>query len=76
MDKKTIGILGSGPAASFMYKRLVEGPEKNLHITIIERKEELGVGMPYSHEGACNEHLTNVSINTLTLAARRSENPK
>lgn len=63
MEKKTIGIVGGGPAALFMMKRLVEGPEKNLRITIFERKHQLGAGMPYSTDGACNEHITNVSDN-------------
>ena len=65
MEKKSIGIIGGGPAALFMFKRLVEAGDKDLHITIFERKEQLGAGMPYSHEGACNEHITNVSDNEI-----------
>ena len=65
MEKKSIGIIGGGPAALFMFKRLVEAGEKDLSITIFERKEQLGAGMPYSHEGACNEHITNVSDNEI-----------
>ena len=65
MEKKRIGIIGGGPAALFMFKRLMEANNSNLVITIFERKDQLGAGMPYSHEGAGNEHLTNVSDNEI-----------
>lgn len=63
--KKRIGIVGGGPAALFMYKRLIESPEKNFEIEIFERKMRLGAGMPYSLEGSGNEHVTNVSGNEI-----------
>lgn len=58
-----IAILGGGPSGLFMYKRLIEAKEPNFDITVFERKKELGVGMPYSKEGAGFEHITNVSDN-------------
>ncbi len=61
MNNINIGILGGGPAALFMLKRLVENFNENIAVTIFERKGQLGAGMPYSTEGACKEHITNVS---------------
>ena len=62
-DKLRIAILGGGPSGLFIYKRLIEEAQSNFEITIFERKELLGVGMPYSAEGAGHEHITNVSDN-------------
>ncbi|MDO7744238.1 MAG: FAD/NAD(P)-binding protein, partial [Pedobacter sp.] len=64
-DKKRIAILGGGPSGLFMYKRLVESGRTDLSIDIFERKKQLGVGMPYSTEGASDEHITNVSGNEI-----------
>ncbi len=61
MNKLHIGILGGGPAALFMLKRLVENFAGNIVVTIFERNQQLGAGMPYSADGACKEHITNVS---------------
>nr|WP_294900446.1 FAD/NAD(P)-binding protein [uncultured Pedobacter sp.] len=63
--KLRIAIIGGGPSALFMYKRLLESEKKNFDIHIFERKNKLGAGMPYSEEGACNEHITNVSDNEI-----------
>ena len=60
-----IAILGGGPSGLFMYKRLIESGDTNLVITIFERKQLLGAGMPYSRDGACDEHITNVSGNEI-----------
>ncbi len=48
----------------FIYKRIVES-EAPVSVDIFERKAELGEGMPYSAEGACDEHITNVSGNEI-----------
>jgi uncharacterized NAD(P)/FAD-binding protein YdhS len=61
--KKRIAILGGGPSGLFAYKRLVESGANDFEIDIFERKAELGSGMPYSKEGANDEHITNVSDN-------------
>ena len=62
MEKKfEIGILGGGPAALFMFKSLLEKSFNNIQVTIIERHEKLGAGMPYSTYGSNHEHITNVS---------------
>ncbi|RZK54186.1 MAG: hypothetical protein EOO91_16335, partial [Pedobacter sp.] len=63
--KKRIAILGGGPSALFMYKRLVESKRDDIEISIFERKQQLGSGMPYSVEGANYEHITNVSDNEI-----------
>ena len=64
-DKKRIAILGGGPSGLFMYKRLVDTKRNDLIVDIFERKKELGTGMPYSTEGANDEHITNVSGNEI-----------
>lgn len=62
---KRIGILGAGPSGLLIFKRLIESGEKDLYIEIFERKKQLGAGMPYSREGATDEHITNVSGNEI-----------
>ncbi|WP_205771827.1 FAD/NAD(P)-binding protein [Mucilaginibacter terrenus] len=62
---KHIGIIGGGPSALFMVKRLVDAGNTDLQITIFEKKNQLGAGMPYSHLGANDEHVTNVSDNEI-----------
>ena len=64
-EKTRIAILGGGPAGLFMYKRLIETGRKDYEIHIFERKQRLGAGMPYSREGANDEHITNVSGNEI-----------
>ena len=65
--KKRVAILGGGPSGLFMYKRLVESGDANLVIDIFEKKKQLGAGMPYSPEGANDEHVTNVSGNEIPI---------
>lgn len=64
-NSKSIAILGGGPSGLFMFKRLIEAGEPNFHVTIFEKKTKLGCGMPYSEEGANEEHITNVSGNEM-----------
>jgi uncharacterized NAD(P)/FAD-binding protein YdhS len=49
-----------------MFKRLVNTGNTDLSITIFERKNKLGSGMPYSAEGANDKHITNVSGNEIS----------
>lgn len=60
-----IGIIGGGPAALFMLKRLVEAGLANISLTMFEAGNEWGNGMPYSTAGALPEHITNVSGNEI-----------
>lgn len=60
-----IGIIGGGPSGLFVYKRLVEAGRKDIEVHIFERKKQLGAGMPYSADGANDEHVTNVSGNEI-----------
>ncbi|MCX2573129.1 FAD/NAD(P)-binding protein [Pedobacter sandarakinus] len=62
-----IAILGGGPAGLFMYKRFVESDLHPLEIEIFEKKDFLGSGMPYSTDGASEEHITNVSDNEIPI---------
>ncbi len=62
---KRIAIIGGGPSALFMYKRLVEAEDNTITIDIFERSSKLGAGMPYSEHGAGDEHVTNVSDNEI-----------
>lgn len=64
---KRIAILGGGPSGLFMFKRLLESGQSGLEISIFERKKKLGAGMPYSAEGANDEHITNVSSNEIPM---------
>jgi hypothetical protein len=64
-NKIRIAILGGGPSGMFMFKRLVDSDHKNISIDIFEKKKQLGVGMPYSVDGANDEHITNVSGNEI-----------
>jgi uncharacterized NAD(P)/FAD-binding protein YdhS len=66
-SKKHIAILGGGPSGLFMFKRLVNTGNTDISITIFERKNKLGAGMPYSSEGANDEHITNVSGNEIPV---------
>lgn len=62
---KRIAILGGGPSGLFMYKRFIDSGASDFSIDIFEKKEQLGAGMPYSSEGANDEHITNVSGNEI-----------
>jgi len=63
--RKSIAILGGGPAGLFMFKRLVDAKATHIDITIFEKTNHLGSGMPYSADGANDEHITNVSGNEI-----------
>ncbi|MBW8684736.1 FAD/NAD(P)-binding protein [Chitinophaga rhizophila] len=64
-SKVSLGILGGGPSALFMYKRLVDAELHHFDVTIYEKSPCLGCGMPYSASGAEDEHITNVSANEI-----------
>lgn len=66
MTKKPlhIGIIGGGPASLFLFKKLIRLGE-NITVTIVEKTERLGAGMPYSRKGASTEHIANVSAHEL-----------
>jgi uncharacterized NAD(P)/FAD-binding protein YdhS len=64
-EKKSLAILGGGPSALFMFKKLIDANSTNLIIDIFEKKRQLGTGMPYSVDGANAEHITNVSGNEI-----------
>ena len=64
-QKKRVAIIGGGPSGLFMYKRLIQSGRTDFEISIFEKKAQLGAGMPYSTEGANDEHVTNVSDNEI-----------
>ncbi|WP_428331739.1 FAD/NAD(P)-binding protein [Mucilaginibacter sp.] len=66
-SKNRVAILGGGPSGLFMFKRLIESGKTAMSVIIFERKNRLGAGMPYSREGAGDEHITNVSSNEIPL---------
>lgn len=59
-----IAIVGGGPSGLFMLKKLIDGGNQ-LGIHIFEKGQQLGAGMPYSSQGANEEHVTNVSANEI-----------
>ena len=61
----SLALVGGGPAALFMCKRLCEDHGNITTLHIFERHERLGVGMPYGRHGAEKEHMANVSANEL-----------
>jgi len=63
--KLRIAIIGGGPTGLLMFRRLTETGHTNFTVDIFERKQQLGAGMPYSSEGALEEHVTNVSGNEI-----------
>ncbi|MCE7059496.1 FAD/NAD(P)-binding protein [Dyadobacter sp. CY343] len=66
--RRRIAIIGGGPSALFVYKRLVRSSAK-FDIEIFEKGNMLGAGMPYSKAGANTEHITNVSHNEIPKMA-------
>jgi uncharacterized NAD(P)/FAD-binding protein YdhS len=60
-----IAIIGGGPSALFLYKQLVGSGHAGVEVTIFERNITPGAGMPYSTDGANEEHVTNVSGNEI-----------
>jgi hypothetical protein len=64
-SEKKIAIVGGGPGALLLYQHFVHCGDPYLSIDIYEKKNILGAGMPYSEEGANEEHLANVSANEL-----------
>ncbi|GAA4322234.1 FAD-NAD(P)-binding protein [Mucilaginibacter gynuensis] len=60
-----IAILGGGPAGLFLFKKLLDSGRDDIAIDIFEKKKQLGPGMPYSHDGANDEHITNISDNEI-----------
>ncbi|MES2267189.1 MAG: FAD/NAD(P)-binding protein [Bacteroidota bacterium] len=64
-SKKYVAILGGGPSALFMFKQFVDAKRSDFEITIFEKNNVLGAGMPYSNQGSNDEHVTNVSGNEI-----------
>jgi uncharacterized NAD(P)/FAD-binding protein YdhS len=64
-SKQRIAILGGGPSGLFMLKQLVNANSSDITVDIFEKKHQLGVGLPYSTDGARDEHITNVSGNEI-----------
>ena len=60
-----VAIIGGGPSGLFMLKKLIEKGSHQLAIHIFEKGKQLGAGMPYSSQGANDEHVTNVSGNEI-----------
>ncbi len=63
--RKSIAIIGGGPAALFVYKKMVDAGAVQFTVHVFETKTEFGAGMPYSVEGSGKEHITNISGNEI-----------
>ena len=64
-ENKQIAIVGGGPSGLFMLKKLIDAGLPNLTVHVFEKGSQLGSGMPYSVQGANEEHVTNVSGNEI-----------
>ncbi len=64
-ENKQLAIIGGGPSGLFMLKKLIDASLPDLSIHIFEKGDQLGAGMPYSVQGANEEHVTNVSANEI-----------
>lgn len=65
MDKIRIALVGGGPSALALVKKLLCCESSRFSVDIFERNTSLGKGMPYSEEGASAEHITNISSDEL-----------
>lgn len=63
-NTEKIALIGAGPSCLYLLKHLLT-LEKELVIEIFEKTGIVGAGMPYSPQGATNEHITNVSGNEI-----------
>jgi hypothetical protein len=61
MNKIRIALIGGGPSALSIIKKLLCCEFGHFSVDVFERNASLGKGMPYSHEGATDEHITNIS---------------
>jgi len=62
---KHIAIIGGGPSALFVLKKLTDSSRSDCILDIFEAGPDTGSGFPYSREGACYEHISNVSGNEI-----------
>ncbi|KGE12813.1 FAD/NAD(P)-binding protein [Sphingobacterium deserti] len=60
-----VAIIGAGPTALLLLRRLVDIYQGQLEVIIFEKSNRVGAGMPYSKRGANNEHITNISGNEI-----------
>ncbi|CAM3663794.1 FAD/NAD(P)-binding protein [Rheinheimera salexigens] len=65
MVEMKIALVGGGPSALFMVKKLIAADLGPISIDVFESATALGKGMPYSHKGALNDHISNVSSDEL-----------
>ncbi len=61
----TIAIIGGGATALYLLKAFVQRNEPNLQLSIFERGEAFGAGMPYSPEWNNTEHELNIASKEL-----------
>ena len=65
MNRIRIALIGGGPSALTIVRKLLCAQPQNFALDIFERNASLGKGMPYSEQGASLEHITNVSSDEL-----------
>lgn len=65
MDRIRIALIGGGPSALAVVKKLLCCEPSRFSVDIFERNGSLGKGMPYSTQGASVEHITNISSDEL-----------
>ena len=61
LSSRRIALIGGGPTSLYVLQKLILSGRRDISVTIFERTERLGAGMPYSELGADPEHVTNIS---------------
>ncbi len=60
-----IAFIGGGPSALYLCRNLTDAGKNNIEITIFEKSDTPGQGMPYSSAGANKEHVANISASEI-----------
>lgn len=62
---KRIALIGGGPGALYICKHFIDSKRTDIELSVFEKTDSLGAGMPYSAAGANTEHIANISANEI-----------
>lgn len=66
-EVRNIALIGGGPTSLYVLEKLIGSDQGDIAVTIYEKTDRLGAGMPYSTLGAEPEHVTNISWQEMPL---------